>query len=203
MLTDSFAAPPPTPPSPQRETPKPKLPNSPTPSVSPQPTSLSQREPPLSQREPSDKPRNWRHPPPRSSPRRSRRLNGLPHDAGGLIAKVPAEAEGLNLSKNLNNPAPGTFDCLTALARPVTALAAHFCRLYSYVGAVAHRVYKASSTDPDTLTFDEALKDTASLSDWIEAANKEIQDLAKRGTWVEVDVSEAKTKILPGTWVFR
>ena len=93
--------------------------------------------------------------------------------------------------------------CLASLVRPVTAFAAHFSRLYSYVGAIAHRVYKASSTDLDTLSFDEALKDSGNLSDWIAAANKEIQDLAKRGTWIEVDTSEAKTKILPGTWVFR
>ena len=58
---------------------------------------------------------------------------------------------------------------------------------------MAHRVYKAASTDPDTLTFEEALRDTASLAEWIAAANKEIQDLAKRGTWVEVDISEAIT----------
>ena len=61
----------------------------------------------------------------------------------------------------------------TSFMRPVSALAAHFCRLYSYVGTVAHRVYKAASSDPDTLTFDEALKDSTNLSDWIAAANKE------------------------------
>ena len=76
-------------------------------------------------------------------------------------------------------------------------------RLYSYVGAVATRVYKAASTDPDTLSFDQALQDKSNLGEWIKAANKEIQDLAKRGIWIEVDQSDAKTRILPGTWVFR
>ena len=71
------------------------------------------------------------------------------------------------------------------------SLAANFAQLYSYVGAIAHRVYKAAATDPDTLSFDQALQDKANLTDWIAAANKEIQDLANRGTWIKVDINEA------------
>ena len=63
--------------------------------------------------------------------------------------------------------------------------------------------FKAAPTDPDTLTFDQAMADTANVTKWMEAATKEIVNLEKNGTWKEVGIEDAKTKILPGTWVFR
>lgn len=63
--------------------------------------------------------------------------------------------------------------------------------------------YRASSTDPDTLSFDEAMSDTKHRDDWIAAAQKEIGALESKETWDEVDASDARSKILPGTWVFR
>ena len=63
--------------------------------------------------------------------------------------------------------------------------------------------YKASSSDPDTLSFEEAMSDTDNIKEWMKAANAEIESLVKNGTWKEVSVAEAKTRILPGTWVFR
>lgn len=65
-------------------------------------------------------------------------------------------------------------------------------------------VLKATPSDPDTLSYDEAMSDTASnVVKWMEAAAKEIMSLEKNGTWIEVETSTAKTRILPGTWVFR
>ena len=63
--------------------------------------------------------------------------------------------------------------------------------------------YKASASDPDTLSFIEAMNDVENFEKWMNAANDEIQSLEKNGTWKEVSISEAKTRILPGTWVFR
>ena len=63
--------------------------------------------------------------------------------------------------------------------------------------------FKAATTDPDTLSFDQAMADTANVTRWMEAATKEIVSLEKNGTWREVAFEDAKTKILPGTWVFR
>ena len=63
--------------------------------------------------------------------------------------------------------------------------------------------YKASASDPDTLSFIEAMNDIENFEKWMNAANDEIQSLEKNGTWKEVSISEAKTRILPGTWVFR
>ncbi|KAI2512657.1 hypothetical protein MHU86_1653 [Fragilaria crotonensis] len=62
--------------------------------------------------------------------------------------------------------------------------------------------YKASVSDPDTLSFAEAMADRDNIEKWLKAANDEIQSLQKNGTWIEVPITEAKTRILPGTWVF-
>jgi hypothetical protein len=64
-------------------------------------------------------------------------------------------------------------------------------------------ILKATPSDPDTLSYDEAMLDTpANGIKWMEAAAKEITSLEKNGTWIEVDASTAKTRILPGTCVF-
>ena len=65
-------------------------------------------------------------------------------------------------------------------------------------------VYKASNSDPDTLSFDDAMNDVDS-AEWRKAALNEITELEKKGTWREVSVNDVPTSetILPGTWVFR
>jgi Reverse transcriptase (RNA-dependent DNA polymerase) len=63
---------------------------------------------------------------------------------------------------------------------------------------------KASPTDPDTLSFDEAMaEEPEQVKEWLKAASAEIASLEKNATWSVVDKSEATSKILPGTWVFR
>jgi hypothetical protein len=63
--------------------------------------------------------------------------------------------------------------------------------------------YKASVSDPDTLSFNEVMSDRDNIEKWLNAANDEIQSLQKNRTWIEVPITEAKTRILPGTCVFR
>ena len=65
----------------------------------------------------------------------------------------------------------------------------------------AFRARKPNS-DPDTLTFDEAMA-SPDRDLWIAVAEKEIADLTKRGTWREVPIRSATKKVLPGTWTFR
>ena len=62
---------------------------------------------------------------------------------------------------------------------------------------------KASPSDPDVLSFDEAMSETENLDKWLAAAAKEIQSLEKNDTWRVVSKSDARSKILPGTWVFK
>ena len=63
--------------------------------------------------------------------------------------------------------------------------------------------YRTVMVDPDTLTFDQAMKDAENMSKWWECMEAEIQQLSTKNTWLEVPLSQAKTKVLPGTWVLR
>ena len=65
-------------------------------------------------------------------------------------------------------------------------------------------VYKASNSDPDTLSYDDAMSDV-DKDMWRKAALKEILALEEKGTWIEVSINDAPSNetILPGTWVFR
>jgi hypothetical protein len=65
-------------------------------------------------------------------------------------------------------------------------------------------VYKASNSDPDTLSFNEAMNDVDS-EEWRKAALKEIEQLEEKGTWREISIHEVPSgeTVLPGTWVFR
>ena len=68
-------------------------------------------------------------------------------------------------------------------------------------------VFKAKANrDPDTLTWDEAMNDIEHLTEWREAAAKEIKQLEDKECWVECQKSEAERngkQIIPCTWVMR
>ena len=63
-------------------------------------------------------------------------------------------------------------------------------------------IYSAPASDPDTLSYQEAMRAT-DHDEFKQAAKKEIADLVKQGTWKVTNKSDAKGKILPSTWVFR
>ena len=63
--------------------------------------------------------------------------------------------------------------------------------------------YKPTPSDPDTLSYDEAMSDVEHLDKWMQAAAAEIESLEKNATWIETTKENAKSRILPGTWVFR
>ena len=88
-------------------------------------------------------------------------------------------------------------------SRPAYALTAHFSSLFTALRIKAPAVYKAAASDPDTLSYDQAMADHPHVQKWLEAAAEEIRVLEAKGTWEEVPKSEAKGRILPGTWVFR
>jgi len=84
-----------------------------------------------------------------------------------------------------------------------TPPAAAFISFFGYVGTLAPTVYKAAASDPDTLTYDQAMSDLAHKEEWLAAAQKEVSSLESKGTWTEVPLTKAKTRVIPGTWVFR
>ena len=62
---------------------------------------------------------------------------------------------------------------------------------------------KASVSNPNTLSFEEAMSDVENIQNWMRAAEAEIKSLEKNGTWKEVPTADAMSRILPGSWVFR
>ena len=62
---------------------------------------------------------------------------------------------------------------------------------------------KAAKSDPDTITWEEAMSLPKEKDQWIEAAKKEIADLVKIKTWTEVPYHEAKKSVVPVVWVFK
>ncbi|CAJ1949055.1 unnamed protein product [Cylindrotheca closterium] len=62
---------------------------------------------------------------------------------------------------------------------------------------------KAASSDPDILTWDEAMKHPEEAEQWRKAALKEIRALEHKRTWLEAPESNATVRVIPGTWVFR
>jgi hypothetical protein len=74
--------------------------------------------------------------------------------------------------------------------------------IYADNGITQPYAFKASNSDPDTLSYDEAMADV-DRDKWIEAAIQEILSLEKEDTWTEVDIEEALSKVLPSQWVFR
>jgi hypothetical protein len=63
-------------------------------------------------------------------------------------------------------------------------------------------VYNSNDKDPNTLTFNEAMKDDNKVI-WIEDAVAEIRSLVEKDCWDAVLISDATITILPGTWTFR
>ncbi len=62
---------------------------------------------------------------------------------------------------------------------------------------------KASVSNPDTLSFEEAMSYVDNIQNWMRAAEAEIKLLEKNRTWKEVPTADVMLRILPGTWVFR
>ena len=69
-------------------------------------------------------------------------------------------------------------------------------------GCASPAAYKASISDPDTMTYKQAMQDTNHIQEWRKAMDIEISQLEAINSWDEVNISDVKSKIIPGTWVF-
>eukprot|EP00978_Attheya_sp_CCMP212_P011088 scaffold27118_cov29-Attheya_sp.AAC.2 len=58
-------------------------------------------------------------------------------------------------------------------------------------------------TDPDTITYEQAMANIEEREQWRIAAQNEIAQLVENHTWEEVPLTSAQTKVLPVTWVFK
>ncbi|CAB9531664.1 hypothetical protein SEMRO_3811_G351230.1 [Seminavis robusta] len=62
---------------------------------------------------------------------------------------------------------------------------------------ISPEIYKASKSDPDTMTLEQAMADTENYDRWDAALEKEIRDLEDHGTWEEVPIGEAQGEVVP------
>jgi hypothetical protein len=62
--------------------------------------------------------------------------------------------------------------------------------IYDTNGLTQLYAFKASNSDPNTLSYNEAMADVDQEL-WIAAAKREIKSLEEHGTWTEADASEA------------
>jgi hypothetical protein len=109
-----------------------------------------------------------------------------------MLAHVAVEEDIFRLADEASSK-PNAFLCATQPG---------LTSIYTTNGLTQPYAFKASNSDPDTLSYDEAMNDV-DRDLWIQAAKKEIKSLEDHGTWTEVDVSEATSRILPSQWVFR
>ena len=80
----------------------------------------------------------------------------------------------------------------------------NFMFIDSKASAQSLEFLKAASTDPDILTWDEAMSGTPEeVTKWREAALKEVRALEHKETWLESAESVATVRVIPGTWVLR
>ena len=106
-------------------------------------------------------------------------------------------------SRHVLQLAPEMQGMLARMSQPFLQTNHSSCpHLYQENGFFMPLVFKASNSDPDTLTFDEVMANTVNHQGWLEAAANEISALEAKGTWEEADILQAESKILTGTWVF-
>jgi hypothetical protein len=99
-----------------------------------------------------------------------------------------------------NNPLPlypTNTSCVYFLAEQPA-----LTEIYKSAGIRQPYLFTASNSDPDTLSYEEAMCDV-DKGKWIDAAAKVIQSLEDQNTWTEVDLSKATSRILPSQWVFK
>jgi hypothetical protein len=61
---------------------------------------------------------------------------------------------------------------------------ASFALLYAALRIPAPEIYRAVASDPDLLTFDQAMKDHPNLQRWLEVADLEVWTLERMGKWL-------------------
>ena len=85
----------------------------------------------------------------------------------------------------------------------------HWENLFVYLcmtRAADPELLKASAAkqkrDPDTYNYDEAMA-SPYKTQFLKAADVELEELGTKGTWVEDLLKNAKSKVIPSQWVFR
>ena len=63
--------------------------------------------------------------------------------------------------------------------------------------------FKATTSDPDILSFDQAMADIEHATKWMEAAAKEEASLERNGTWKKSVCLKPRQRFSQRTWLFQ
>jgi hypothetical protein len=66
--------------------------------------------------------------------------------------------------------------------------------VYCHLGFTTLTICKASTKDPDVISYDEAMTDTDNKQQWKKAMTQEIQQLEDYGTWEQVPISTCRQR---------
>ena len=169
-------APAPVPPPPQRE----EVQSAP-PSSSPQPKPRAPRAPKVV-------------PPP--SRRSQRLLEAKGNTTMLLMSDDPRSLRGFHGLHRTDDLVVACVEDNPSILDPMLA----FWATWTIFDPLAQAHAAKSSKDPDTLTWDEAMR-ASDRVEWLAAADLEIRALEAQGTWTEDLKSNATTKIIPSQWV--
>ena len=144
---------------------------------------------------------------PQSSSSRSNPNISMPSSSSINPSATPSSSTTTPSSHTKSTSRSKPKPLFTSVPKPVTAsnsiTRSSQPSLDSTIASRTRSVHVARKSDPDTLTFDEAMRDEH-REQWIEAAIKELRELESHNSWIEVPTEEAKgEKIVPVTWVFK
>ena len=128
-------------------------------------------------------------------------LGGNIADSGGLSLDLNLPEMGFAF-KAVFHDFPTLGDAENAFVPICQAFEEEISEMYN----IEIEIYKASKKkDPDTLSFDAAMRDYPNIRAWLESALKEITQLESKQCWIEIRKCEIPkgAKLIPCTWVFR
>ena len=126
------------------------------------------------------------------------------HNSTTAAASLPPLRRSLRLKEKSNVLSPSHVAPSSTLrrSRRLQSLppATNFLSFFAAFGISSMSILAASS-DPDTFTFEEAMRSDYK-EEFIAAANKEVRELEGHATWKEVPIESATGPVIPCTWVF-
>ena len=135
-------------------------------------------------------------PQPRSPSGELRRIADYNHSS---LTDTPIRAK-----RERKKPQNLSYDSLGGLALDTSLLRFFFASGLASDSPIIQAFQAAKKKNPDTLSYDEAMRDTARLQEWLDASLKEIRQLEDKNCWEECLISDANGEpVVPCTWVFR
>ena len=161
--------------------------------------SVQRREEPSQQREPKQREPATLPPPILSAPRHS----SCTHCSPERLVMDPLHKTYLVQVHSTTKSSSDSPHCIQQMPSHLpTAMFGYLSEPFLPSSSSSPQAMKAMLSDPDTLSFDQAMQGE-DKDKWLDAAQSEISQVTKKGMWQEVPQSKVTTKIIPGMWVFH